>query len=274
MRSVTAVIVLAGLSAAATTASADLLISGSAGSGWQPFPGALNNYSNAARPFWDQDTQDRAGNVTNRNIGNYISGTWTGSLPAGTVPSPNLTPDWWGRPASPDFASTMDNDVSFTVTPPTTLLGSLMRLELAGRANVNELGWYSLADAVGSETLHPIFTGPQGAGTVGNFSPAAAFGLYLKSGNTFYFTQSARNRGDNIAPADLSTQHFAVFAVDLSAGAQSYIIGAEDLPRSGAGREIVGDYNDLVFTLSAIPTPGAAMVLGLGGVAALRRRRR
>lgn len=273
MRSIATLIAFTGLSIAATTASADLLVNGSGGAGWQAFPGALNNYANNARPFWDQDTQDRAGDITNRNIGNYISNTWTGPLPAGAVPSPNTQMSWWGKPAAPDFMSTMDNDVSFNITPPTSSLGSLMRLELAGRANVNELGWYDLGDAAGAETLNPIFTGPQGAGAVSSFSPSTTFGLYIKSNNRYFFTQSARNRGDGVGAADLTTQHFAIFAASLSDDAQSYLIGTEDLPRSGAGREIVGDYNDLVFTLSAIPTPGAAALLGLGGLVATRRRR-
>lgn len=276
-RTTIALALLAGISTAAP-AMADLNVVGSSGASWQAFPGTLNNYSNAHRPFWDQDTMDRAGSVTNRNIGNYLNNTYTGSLPGGAAPSPNITPAWWGKSTSSGFRGSMDNNVGFALTAPSTQVASTMRLEVAGYSPHNVIGWYDLNDPVGAENLNVIYNGAASAGAAVTFVPTVAFGLYIRTGgNQLFFSQSHRNRaigGPGLDAEDLTTQHFAIFQASGVAGAQSYVIGVEDLAVCNAGREVIGDYNDLVFTLTAVPSPSAAALIGLGGLAAGRRRRR
>lgn len=263
----------AGLAVAAfgaSSASAGLLVSGSAGAGWQAFPGALNSYANAARPYWDQRSMDG----TNRNIGNYVSGTYGGSLPSNAAPSPGITPVWWSAGgASPSTSTaTMDNNIGLSITGGTNVATTL-RLEVAGRHAQNEIGWYDLGAAIGSETLNPIFSGSTSAVSSTTFTPAAAFGLYLKSGSSVMFTQSARNRGGNAI--DRETQHFAFFATSLTPGAESYLVGVEDLYRHQSGVEEIGDFNDVVFSMTAVPTPGTATLalIGLGLMGSRNRRK-
>jgi len=277
MRSVLfAVSAIGVLAIAAGSASASLVVKGTGGS-WQAFPSSLNDYSNPNRAYWDQDTKDRAGTVTNRNIGNYLNGSWTGSLPSGAAASPMISPVWWGKSSTPDFHASMDNGIGFDLSAPSSSVASELRLEVAGYAPSNEIGWYSLADAAGAETLHTIISGPMSPIVSNSFVPTGEFGLYIKTGGgKVFFTESSRNRkvnGDALTANDRATQHFAIFAADLTLGAESYFVGVEDLPRSEAGIEIVGDYNDLVFRISAVPTPSAIALLGLGGLVATRRRR-
>jgi len=272
-----AIAAVASVVIAAGSASASLIVKGSAGGGWQSFPTALNDYTNAQRPYWDQDTMDRAGTITNRNIGNYLNNTWTGSLPGGSAVSPNITPNWWGNASIPDFNASMDNGIGFDLALPSNSIGAQLRLEVAGLSNTNELGWYLLSDTAGTETLNTIFSGPTSPVSVANFAPSASFGFYLKSGGgNVFFTESNRNRtasGTPLGTGDRNTQHFALFASSLISGSEEYYIGVEDLTLSSTGREAVGDYNDLVFRINAVPTPGSLALLGLGGIVAGRRKR-
>jgi len=248
------------------TAAASLVVSGSPGAGWQAFPGGLNSYATATRPFWDQPSKDGG----TRNIGNYLNGTYSGSQPSASASSPGITPSWWGHTSTTDYAATMDTSLGFTLTGGS--VSSTLLLEVAGRANQNEIGWFNRADAVGSETLNVIFAGPATAVSSTVFAPSASFGLYLKSGGNVFFSESLRNRGGTAL--DRATQHFAVFASSLVSGSETYHIGTEDLLRSETGIENVGDYNDVVFSLAAIPTPGtsALALVGLALTASRRRR--
>lgn len=260
----------------AGSASASLVVKGAGGS-WQAFPSSLNDYSNPTRAYWDQDSKDRAGAITNRNIGNYLNGSWTGSLPGGAAASPMISPSWWGKASTPDFLASMDNGIGFDLSAPSDRVASQLRLEVAGYAPANEIGWYSLADAAGAETLHTIISGPMSPIVTNDFVPAGEFGLYIKTGgNKVFFTESSRNRttsGSALSSADRATQHFAIFASSLVLGAEEYYVGVEDLARSEAGIECVGDYNDMVIKISAVPTPGAMALLAMGGIVAGRRRR-
>lgn len=250
-------------------AHAQLTITGSAGAGFQAFPGSLNNYSIANRPYWNQASKDGG----NRNIGNYLNGTYTTPLPSGSAPSPLISPSWWGFSSITDDAATMDNGIRFNFAGATGV-GASLRLEVAGFHDSNEIGWYNAVDGVGSETLHSIFPGPVSPVGAAVFTPTAQFGLYLKSsGGRVFFTDSARNRGGQAI--DKATQHFAIFGASLTPGAEQYYVGTEDLFRSEAGVERIGDYNDIVFTLGVtpIPAPAAMGALVLGGVVAGRRRR-
>lgn len=260
---------LVGLVASSTSALAALSLVGSAGSGWQAFPGTLNNYSDPLRPYWDQRSKDGG----NRNVGNYLNGSYDLPLPGGSAGSPNITPPWWGRTSNTNYSATMDNAVHFNRANPTTSVGTTLKLEVAGNAGINEIGWYDINDAAGSEVLHTVYTGGNSAVMSVTFTTSANFGLFMKSGDLIFFSESIRNRGGVMTIADQSVQHFAFFGADLTAHAEKYYVGVEDLPLSGAGVEEIGDYNDMVFTLEAVPTPGTTSLIAIGGLLATRRRR-
>lgn len=280
-RTIIAVVALsAGL---ASHASAGIEVVGSTGAGWSAFPTTLNDYTNAARPYWDQRSMDSG----NRNIGNYLKGNYTAPLPAGAAASPGITPPWWQGAASPTVSgSPMNADPSlyFVTTGGATAIATTMLLEVAGLHDYNEVGWYNITDAAGSEVLHPIYTGGTDPVTSVTFTPSGEWGLYLRSFQGYtnpakgllFFTQSIRNRANGPAAltwSDRQTQHFALFATDLTPGAEKYTVGIEDLPLRSTGIECFGDYNDVVLTMSAVPAPGAAVWLGLGGLIVARRRR-
>lgn len=258
-------VTLAMVSGMATAARADLTLIGSEAFNWQAFPDTITS-GGANAPFWDNNSMDGG---ANKNVGNYIKGNFAGGLPGGSVASPNLSPVWWGR-SNVTKAATSDSGILFSSNGP---IVAQLRMEVAGYANGNVLGWYNPSDAVGQEVLHTIFTGPNGPGTTVTFTPSADFGLYIRTGGGLtFFTESNRNRGTGAG--DLTTQHFATFASSLESGGQSYILGVEDLPLSGTGVEGIGDFNDMVFSMGTVPAPGAAALFGVGFLALNRRHRR
>lgn len=252
-----------------SNALAGLALVGSAGAGWQAFPGTLNNYSDPTRAYWDQRSMDGG----NRNVGNYLNGSYDLPLPGGSAGSPNITPPWWGRTSNTNYSATMDNSVHFNRALPTTSVGTTLRLEVAGNSGVNEIGWYDINDTAGSEVLNTVYVGGASPVTSVTFTTSANFGLFLKSGDLIFFSESIRNRGGAMTLADQSVQHFAFFGADLTSNAEKYFVGVEDLPLSATGIEEVGDYNDLVFTLEAVPTPGATSLIAMGAILVARRRR-
>ena len=260
------------LFAAASVVHADLTLNGSEAFTWQAFPGTITGGSNASasRPFWDNRSMDGSGS---RNIGAYLTGTYTGGTPGGAVASPLIRPVWWGGPVAEGGSfgtSAMDNGLTFSSSGG---VNAQLRLEVAGYASRNELGWYDPSAAAGQEVLNQIFSGPDGAGKTAAFNVNGQFGLYLRNGaGQVFFTESFRNRGGSAA--DLTTQHFAIFTSSQVAGRQSYYIGVEDLARANTGIEGVGDYNDMAFTITAIPAPASAVLLGIGAAAIARRERR
>lgn len=269
---VAAVSAFALLAAAASTVHADLTLNGSEAFNWQGFPGSITGGSNpsASRPFWDNRSMDGSGS---RNVGSYLTGTYTGGTPGGALPSPLLSPVWWGGPVAEGATSgtsAMDNSLTFSSTGG---VNAQLQLEVAGYASRNELGWYDPSAASGSEVLNRIFSGPDAAGKAVAFIVNGNFGLYLKNpAGQVFFTESFRNRGGTAA--DLTTQHFAIFANSRVSGGQSYSIGVEDLARANTGIEGIGDYNDMVFTITTVPAPASAVLLGLGAAAIARRERR
>ncbi|MDX2131799.1 MAG: hypothetical protein SFY69_07090 [Planctomycetota bacterium] len=275
---------LAGLAALAGIANAGVEVLGSGGAGWVAFPGALNQYDNASRPYWDQRSKDGG----TRNIGNYLHGSYTLPLPAGAGASPNITPMWWSHAGAEPLvlggqASNADLDIGFRSTTPDPVDSTLL-LEVAGLAAYNEIGWYDLSDAAGEEVLHPIYAGGAGPLTATSFVPSETWGLYLRSFKDYpgagqgllFFSQADRNRANGpaaLAADDRRVQHFAIFASGGAPGAERYTIGVEDLPLRSTGIEQFGDYNDVVLTITSVPAPGAAALLALGGLAIARRRR-
>jgi len=214
-------------------------ITGSAGSGWQPFPDSLSEQGN---PYWDSPSWDGA----QKNVGYLLSGL------------SGVTPPWWGNPDG-------SADLNFYFQRQGALHATMF-LTYAGRAGVNDFGWYDLA-APG--TLHPIFPGGTvpGTQTVVNTSPD--FGFYFKTpepgmGDQVYYTQSALNPG-----GETSHTHFAVFGESLNSGQQIYWLGMEDLRAGGTDN----DYQDMIVRVQANPEPSTLILLAGGALLLWLRRR-
>ncbi|GIV16226.1 MAG: hypothetical protein KatS3mg022_1661 [Armatimonadota bacterium] len=235
-------LVVAGVVALTVSAGATTNVVGSAGAGWQAWS-APNQDGN---PYWDNTSQD--GNQ--KNIGYFLSKTGAfSSHPA----SPNITPPWWGYgDGSADLNFHFNSNLSQAVK---------LYIEVAGYANINELGWYDVSNpSVGGV----IFPGPAGAGSTTVFSPSTNFGLYIKTaGGKKYYTQSMLNVG-----SEQQHQHFALFQEAPSV----YWIGIEDKP-ANSGEGFGGDYNDMVIRMAVVPEPATMSLFALGLLPLLRRRK-
>lgn len=235
-------LVVAGVIALTVSASATTNVVGSAGAGWQ----AWSAPNQDGTPYWDNTSQD--GNK--KNIGYFLSKTGGfSSHPA----SPNITPPWWGySDGSADLNFHFNSNLSQVVK---------LYIEVAGYANINELGWYDVSNpSVGGV----IFPGPAGAGATTVFTPSTNFGLYIKTaGGKKYYTQSMLNAG-----TEQQHQHFALFKEAPSV----YWIGIEDKP-ANSGEGFGGDYNDMVIRMAVIPEPATMSLFALGLLPLLRRRK-
>jgi hypothetical protein len=230
---------VAGVVALTVSASATTVV----GSGsWQ----AWSAPNQDGDPYWDNPSADGS----QRNIGYFLSKTGGfSSHPA----SPAITPEWWGyNDGSADlnfhFQSALPQAVKLVI-------------EVAGNANINELGWYDVSNpSVGGV----IFPGPAGAGATAVFSPSTNFGLYIKTaGGVKYYTQSTLNPG-----AETNHQHFALFKEAPGV----YWIGVEDKP-ANTGEGFGGDYNDMVIRMAVVPEPATMSLFALGLLPLLRRRK-
>lgn len=239
-------------------------ISGSGGAGFQSW--AATNLTENGSPYWDNTSMDGPG----RNIGFYLTDAATAPLPG----APGVLP-YWGNPfdSGNDTGGTADPSFFFQRTAPSSTV--VLQLEVAGRSNVNEFGWYDIPAPASPPTLHPLFSGPDAALTTNTFSPGTQYGFYVKSDSTaLYFTQSSLNSG-----GDTAHQHFAIFQDSAATGKESYWIGVEDFSMNElAGNENhAGDYNDMLIhlTVSAVPEPSTAMLVLSGSllIIGLARRR-
>jgi hypothetical protein len=230
---------VAGVVAFTVSASATTVV----GSGsWQ----AWSAPNQDGDPYWDNPSAD--GNQ--RNIGYFLSKTGGfSSHPA----SPAITPEWWGYGDG-------SADLSFHFQSALPQAAKLV-IEVAGNANINELGWYDVSNpSVGGV----IFPGPAGAGATAVFSPSLNFGLYIKTaGGVTYYTQSTLNPA-----AETNHQHFALFKEAPGV----YWIGVEDKP-ANTGEGFGGDYNDMVIRMAVVPEPATMSLFALGLLPLLRRRK-
>jgi hypothetical protein len=234
-------------------------ISGSGGAGFQSW--AVTNLNENGSPYWDNTSMDGV----NRNVGFYLTGAPTAPLPG----APGALP-YWGNAFTSNTDSGGTADLNFFLQRDALSSTAVLELEVAGRSNVNEFGWYDTSDPT---NLHALFLGAAVAPTTNAFSPSAQYGFYLKSAGTdLYFTQSSLNSG-----GDTGHQHFAVFRDSSVTG--GYWIGVEDFAVNefGGNENNVGDYNDMLIRLNVLPVPepstamlvlsGSLLMIGL-----IRRR--
>lgn len=240
-------------------------ISGSVGAAFQNWTAADLNQN--GKPYWDNVSMDGS----NMNVGFFLTDAPTAPL----ADAPGALP-YWGNAFNSVTDSGGSADLNFTFQKNASFSVASLQLEIAGNSNVNEFGWYNLADP---SVLNPIFTGPDSAPASDSFTPSSQYGFYLKGAGGVYYTQSSLN------PAgDTNHQHFGVFEQSLTNGAEVYWLGIEDLSLSGLnGAEgCTGDYNDMLICISAsgaivtVPEPSTVMLV-LSGVLlmlSLRKRRR
>lgn len=236
----------------APIASADVIISATAGAAFQPMVGPtavglsprISGPDQAPKPYWDQKSLDAGGASAGCNIGWVVTG---GSLAGcsnvrGPIPFTKDDPvpnSYWAQPnGNYDpffyFLSTAGDATELELTV-TSLPG-------------DEIGWFTLTN--NAIVRHSLGRGsgdvPEKlAATIG----AGEFGFYLSNGTDTFYTDSRFNT------RDAGIQHFAVFRNSPSGGTNdvtNYYIGAEDAP---AGTDF--DYQDVIIHVAPLATGGA-----------------
>lgn len=264
---IVSIVLVMGTANALTTQVVDykagtVISDGSAFASWD-----VGNLNEDGTPYWDNKSSDGP----QKNVGYQLTGYGTMGSPPGALHYLAVT-DASGQPVP---AQAVPNwyfqDHSTFAT---------LRFELAGKSNVNEFGLYEVDRSgnpvPGSEVV--VFAGPDTpVKTVTTPITWHAFGVYLKSGSTYYYSQSSKN------PAgDETYQHFALFKQSPGTwSAARWWIGIEDLPyasnpnEGNPNNDNRGDYNDMIISMEAIPDASTWMLFlsGVPALALLRRKR-
>jgi len=237
-------------------------------------------------PFWNDYSMD--GNQM--NVGYFLTAS------GGLTSEPNRTPTQFlsDGTASAANAPLSFNFVRNTASLQIVLLGAFSSLNATTAGNLGTaVGIYDTSNPLSKTVLFASGTIPTSSGVAGSpaafASPYASYGFYATvcfgpsaSQCRTYYTQSALDQSAATGGAILEPaahQHFAVFAANgLAANQESYYIGIED-GWGTTGSERLGDYQDIIFAISAItavPEPGTFVFMGLGlvGVALAGRRLR
>jgi hypothetical protein len=220
-------------------------------------------------PWWDNKSKDPA----NKNIGDMLLG----------ASDPAFTPQSLASPPGP-LPYLYDTNTDTAVTDWVFKDGvgaAVLRLELAGNRNVNKLGIYKAGDP---NTKITLFPGPVSPIATQAFSIPATwggkFGLFIQFDNAsapIFYTESHWNTS-----GDGSYQHFALFkGATNQYGYVQWWIGVEDLPyqyneaEGNPNNRNRGDFQDMVFTIEAVPDASAWMLFlsGVPALALLRRKR-
>ncbi|MDW8289694.1 MAG: hypothetical protein RMM06_03155 [Armatimonadota bacterium] len=245
--------------------------------------------ANGSGEWWDNNSSDPQQSVpsphTKLNIGGVLVGgvttTGSGFNPTKLANPPGVIPFLH------DSVSGVGTAVTNWVFQDGPSVG-VLRLEFAGHRGVNEFGIYKAGDPT---TKKVLFTGSDSPVKTATFSPLAdvgstQFGLYMNYQNLTFYSESRFNSYTGTKPGwwddatEKGYQHFALFKGAINPyGFVQWWIGVEDLgkgenlnERGGPG---VGDYQDMVLTLEAIPDAStlALFLSGLPALALLRRRK-
>ena len=216
-------------------------------------PGPAGGGTVTGTPFWNNGSWD----ATAANVGYFLTGTgnFAGNANSPNIPIANL--QYWGTAAG--------------LTDPTekfssggSAVSTQLLIQVAGNAGVNQL-WYQ--DTTGMHELYDPSTDHVGQSVT--FSPVGDFTFLLINPTDHYTFDSDSNSGNQSGDAN-GNQHFVAF--QSSTGGPLYI-GVEDLPFAHTD----ADYNDMIFSLQAVPEPASVTLLALGTVGliggSLRRRR-
>lgn len=264
---------VAGLALAVSSAKALVIIDYKTGailSGTATFSNwTISDVNKNGDPWWDNNSADSG----NKNIGDVLNGaSVSGFTPSQLSPAPGALPylHVTGNTAQAVTDWVFQDGVSVGV----------LRLELAGNANINELGIYKAGSTAAADKI-VLFPGPVSPVASKSFSLPASwgglFGLYMKVGNKVFYSESSLNQGDKT-----DYQHFALFKGALNQyGAVRWWLGVEDKSYANNPNENNpnntnrGDYQDIVLTIEAVPDAStlALFLSGLPALALLRRRR-
>jgi hypothetical protein len=247
-----------------STGRADTIV----GSGTAAFQGwSVGDLKNNGRPYWNNKSSDSKNKQEQKtsNIGFYLAGE--SSVPLDDGPDDALP--YWGKSGKSKKKNGGNADLNFYFQRSDLTNTALLSLEMDSASNIDEFGWYDIADP---STLYPILLGPDSPVTNVMFTPSLQYGLYLKRGDeaTFY-TQSDLNPFK-----DTLHQHFAVYQQSSVPGAEVYWLGIENRTRRELKKKEggLGDYNDMIIEIRTIPEPSSlALVLSGALLTAWLRRR-
>jgi hypothetical protein len=251
MKIKTIVIVALAICLSSSLALADSFV-GSGGGSWA----AVVAPNQLGGEFWDNPSND---STPPGNVGQIL----LSNDPGRGLPVQNL--QYWS------IGNAADNNVFFNGVGQGQT--ETLVITVAGNSGSNSLYAYDLAN-VGSTTLlfqNTSVVPPAAPVTVQKNIPYAQYGFMLTGpGGTFF---SGSGHGEVTNPATDLVSNFAFFRNSQVAG--TWYFGVEDLPNP-ITREGFGDYNDMVVKFSAVPLPGAVLLLGAGmaRLAAYARRRR
>lgn len=223
------------------------------------------------KPYWDNKSFNGKKQTKKTNVGFFLTDASSAPLDG----APGELP-YWGTAGNSKKKNGGNADLNFLFQRDELTSSAVLKLEVDPAANLDEFGWYDVADP---SVLHPIFLGSESPATNDTFAPSPQYGFYLRRGSypTFY-TQSSLN-----PVKDTRHQHFTVFQESTTPGAEVYWIGIENRTRNELkGKEGgLGDYNDMLIRISAlppisVPEPSTAVLVLSGAllVARLRHRRR
>jgi hypothetical protein len=225
-------------------------------------------------PYFDNRSQDVSGDtgIEYANIGWYLTGNTTyfngtsSMRPLALNPGTGL--------ANPTYLNLTSGNADFYFKKTTPGSQISMLIEVAGFASGNKFGWYD--QSLANPTLNEIFPGAATPGSKYLLTlPVGVtnYGFYLQSSEGTFYTEASRD-----AASVTTLSHFAVFkGVNYS---NTLFIGMEDKAQLsngvGGGLEgLYGDFNDMAIRITAVPLPGALLLLGAGMarlVAYARRR--